>query len=245
MVQHVTLRRPLLLLILAAMLPLVLLSAALGAFFLREQSANIEEETLFKVRELATVIERDLVAQLDLLSTVAHGREFDGTLDLDLIRDALERIRQRHPTWRALRVTNREEESVLDVPASIAGGRIIDVASHREVIEHQRPAVGRIQRGPNREPAFVLRAPVIRNGEVKYVVSAVVTPDAIADLLMKVRLDPAWIGTVIDREGYVVARTAGPKSSGRSSRGARIAVHSSRKRCVACTIGRRRGSDIL
>jgi signal transduction histidine kinase len=206
----VTLRRPLLLLILAAMLPLVVLSAALGAFFLREQSANIEEQALFRVRQLATVISRDLTAQLDLLLIIAQSREFDGALDVDALRGTLERIQRHHSTWRALRVTNPEGQVLIDVPSVIAQGQLVDETSHRQIIEQRQPVVGRVLRGPEGTAAFAIRAPVIRDGEIKYVVSAVVTPDEITRLLAGVHLDPEWIGTVIDGEGYVMARTTEP-----------------------------------
>ena len=211
---RVTLRRPLLLLILAAMLPLVVLSAALGAFFLREQSANIEGQALFRVRQLATVISRDLTAQLDLLLIIAQSREFDGALDVDALRGTLERIQRHHSTWRALRVTNPEGQVLIDVPSVIAQGQLVDETSHRQIIEQRQPVVGRVLRGPEGTAAFAIRAPVIRDGEIKYVVSAVVTPDEITRLLAGVHLDPEWIGTVIDGEGYVMARTSEPSFVG-------------------------------
>ena len=116
-----------------------------------------------------------------------------------------------------MRVTTSAEQVLIDVPMPIAAGRVLDTESHRQTVEQRRPMVGRMLRGPGSElrgpgpePAFAIRAPVVRDGEVKYVVSAVVTPGAIAKLLADVQLAPEWIGTVIDGEGYIVARTAGP-----------------------------------
>src|SRR5213594_2711712 len=93
------LHRSLLLLIIAAMLPLLILSAALGWFFLREQSDSIEQEALSRVRQLATVISRDLTAHVELLSVMGEAREFDGELDSDLVLDFLRRVQRQHPHW--------------------------------------------------------------------------------------------------------------------------------------------------
>jgi signal transduction histidine kinase len=223
----VTLRRPLLLLILAAMLPLVVLSAALGAFFLREQSVKIEEQALFQVRQLATVISSDLTAQLDLLLIVAQGRVFDGTLDVDASRVTLERIQRQHSSWAALRVTTPEQQVLIDVPGAVAEGQPVDVASHRQAVEQRQPVVGHMLHEPERPAVFQIRAPVIRDGEIKYVISAMVTPEAIAKLLANVHLDPAWIGTVIDGDGYVVARTTGPALVGEQASARALAARRS------------------
>lgn len=206
---NLTFRRPLMLLVLAAMLPLAAFSAALGVFFLREQRANIQEQALFRVRELATVVSRELTAQLDLLQTVAFGPVFDGTLDVDALSGTLQRIQQQHSTWQALRVTRPDEIVLIDVPGAVAAGQVVDTMSHREVVERRQPVVGHMMQGPNGDMAFAMRAPIMREGQLKYVVSAVVAPDAIARLLADVHLDPDWIGTVIDGGGYVVARTTG------------------------------------
>jgi signal transduction histidine kinase len=194
------------------MLPLLILSAALGWFFLREQSDSIEQEALSRVRQLATVISRDLTAQADLLSVMGEAREFDGDLDPNLVLDFLRRVQRQQPHWRALRLTTPSGQALIDFPAEVAQGRIVDDVSHRRVVERRQPVVGRMLRGPRAEPAFALRAPVLRDGEPRYILSAVVTPAAISKLLRDAQLSSEWIGTVIDGEGYVVARTAGPSS---------------------------------
>ena len=207
-----TLRRPLLLLSMSAMLPLLVLSAALGWFLLREQSASMEQEALFRVRQLATAISRDLTAQIDLLETITETKDFDGGPELDALRDFLSRVQRQHPNWRALRLSTAAEQVLVDFPEQVAGGRIVDLTSHRQAVEQRRPVIGHMLRGPGREPAFAIRVPVLRGGELKYVLSAVVAPVAMAKLLRDVGLPPEWIGTVIDGDGYVVARTAGPSS---------------------------------
>jgi signal transduction histidine kinase len=206
------LHRSILLLMIAAMLPLLILSASLGWFFLREQSVSIEEEALSRVRQLATIISRDLTAQADLLLVMGEAREFDGELDRSLVLDFLQRVQRQQPHWRALRLTTPSEQTLADFPVEVADGRIVDAVSHRRTVERRQPAVGRMLRGPRGDPAFALRAPVLRNGELRYILSAVVTPVAISKLLQDVQFSSEWIGTVIDGEGYVVARTAGPSS---------------------------------
>src|SRR5215203_5423951 len=73
--------RPLLLLVLAALLPLVVLSAALGIASLRHQQQAIEDEALDHVQRISMLLERELSAQIDILRTLTNSALLDGPVD--------------------------------------------------------------------------------------------------------------------------------------------------------------------
>jgi hypothetical protein len=58
---------------------------------------------------------------------------------------------------------------------------------------------------------FSVRVPVMRDGVVKYVLSAVVRPQSISQLLLAQRLPSDWIGEVLDGNRRIVARTIEPE----------------------------------
>src|SRR5262245_59303549 len=77
----VTLRRPILLLVSPAFLPLVALASLLGIRSLDQERAAIERGALDGVRRLSTAITRDLIAQTDLVRIITRWRELDPPLD--------------------------------------------------------------------------------------------------------------------------------------------------------------------
>jgi sensor domain CHASE-containing protein len=64
-------QRPLVLLVIAALLPLVILSAALGTAWLRQQHAAMQEDALDRVDRISALLDRELNAQITLLKLMA------------------------------------------------------------------------------------------------------------------------------------------------------------------------------
>jgi len=210
-----TLKRPLLLLVLAAFLPLFVFSAALGVYTLRQEQVAIERDALERVRSLSAAIAQDLTAQIDVLRVVAQSRDFDHAITEQEFVEIANRLRLEMPHWRAIRLTGPDAEVAADAPIApnalgSSQGRILDLASHQKAVETREPVIGKVLRGPRGRYAFALRAPVIRDGVVKYIFSAVIEPDSIRDLFLAPGLPPEWVATAIDGEGNVAARTSGP-----------------------------------
>jgi hypothetical protein len=65
-------RRSIILLVLAALLPLVLLAAGLGLAWLNQQNETIEKEALVRVERTAAALERELSAQIVPLRLLAQ-----------------------------------------------------------------------------------------------------------------------------------------------------------------------------
>ncbi len=208
------LRRPFLLLLLAAFLPLAALSVALGIAALRAERDTIERDALDRVRLLSAALARELTAQLDVLRVLAQSRDFDDGVTPVEFDELGRRIKQEMPAWLAMRFSEADGKIVADaqlVPRITgSSSHIVDIESHRSAVETKRPVIGRILLGPLGRHAFALRAPVIRDGEVKYVVSAVISPDTIRDRFLLPGLPEHWIATVIDGAGNIVARSSGP-----------------------------------
>ncbi|CCC96290.1 C4-dicarboxylate-specific signal transduction histidine kinase [Azospirillum baldaniorum] len=208
--------RPLVLLVLAALLPLVVLSAVLGGAWLRGQQSAMEANAVALVDRLSALVDRELSAQTDalkavaaspLLDSLAAGRELDAVTFFEYA----ERVQGALPLWTTIVLSDVEGNRLVDAPFLVGGvrGRVLDMDSHRRVVETGQPAVGTILRGPRGGYAFPIRVPVTRNGAPVAVLSAVVMPEGFQSLLFGNRLPPGWIAAVIDAEGRVVARAGG------------------------------------
>jgi hypothetical protein len=154
-------RRPLLLLVIAALLPLVVLSASLGIAWLRHQQEAIEDEASDHVQRIAILLERELAAQIDVLRTLAAAPLLDGDVDETGFAELARRIRRDQPLWLAVILSDADGNRLVDTPEPVTGvprGRVIDDASHARAVETRQPVIGRILR----ERARRRRAPARR-----------------------------------------------------------------------------------
>jgi signal transduction histidine kinase/ActR/RegA family two-component response regulator len=200
----------------AALLPLVVLSAALGILSLRQQQEVIEREALSHVQRISTLLERELTAQVEVLRTLANSPLLDGPLDEAAFADWAQRTRRDLPLWLAVVLSDPHGNRIVDVPEPVTGiprGQVVDNVSHARAVETRQPVIGGIWRGPRNRPGFAIRVPAVRGDTVPYVVTAVIEPTAIRDLLFSGTIPAAWMGAIIDGEGRLVARRAGSSST--------------------------------
>lgn len=204
--------RPLVLLVLAALLPLVVLSAALGVAWLRQQQTVMERNALQQAHRLSTLIDHELNAQIDILRTVAQSPLLDDPPDRAAFFDYAQRVQGELPLWTTIVLSDTEGNRLVDAPLLVGGaeGKVVDMKSLTRSVEKRAPVVGGIRRGPRGRAAFAVRTPVVRDGAVVAVVSAVIMPKAFRDLLLDGALPAGWIGAVVDSEGRLVARSGGP-----------------------------------
>ena len=223
--------RPLILLVLAALLPLVVLSAVLGAAWLHQRQEAMQDAAFEQVDRLSALLDRELAAQVEVLRALAQSPMLDGQLNEAAFAALAERIRHQRPLWRRLSLSDLRGNRLIDVPGPVGGspGPVIEPTSHARVVETRRPAIGTIMRGPN-SLAFAIRVPVLRGDRMPYVLSAVVAPDGVTELLNGRELPAGWIGAVVDSAGLMVAtgRNASPGRAGTpasdSTRAARAAA---------------------
>ncbi|KAA0686600.1 sensor histidine kinase [Azospirillum brasilense] len=217
--------RPLVLLLLAALLPLVVLSAVLGGAWLRGQQSAMEANAIALVDRLSALVNRELSAQMDALKAMAASPQLDGLavggeVDAVAFFEYAERVQGALPLWTTIVLSDVQGNRLVDAPFLVGGvrGKVLDLDSHRRVVETGKPVVGTILRGPRGSHAFPIRVPVTRNGAPVAVLSAVVMPEGFQSLLFGNSLPPGWIAAVIDAEGRVVARAGGePDMIGRQA----------------------------
>lgn len=58
-----------------------------------------------------------------------------------------------------------------------------------------------------KRPVFNISIPVLRDGQLRYVMSLGLLPEDVLEVLAEQRLDPQWVASVWDRNGVIIART--------------------------------------
>ena len=204
----VPLRNRLLAIAFAGIVPLALV-AGLGLWLLvHHQQHEAEQRALESSRQAATTVEIELRRSVTILQALAESPLLAD--DLDDFTTLAGRILPLVPGWRTLLLAAPDGQVVRRVSThnSAPGGPLAEPDSFAEVIAQRRPVIGQLAQGPAGRLAFPIRVPVLRDGHLSFVLTAVMTPDSIRAARMMRTLPKDWVGSVFDRHGRRIARTA-------------------------------------
>ncbi|HWK83537.1 MAG TPA: ATP-binding protein [Caldimonas sp.] len=210
-VRAVPLRRRLLLLAVVAILPLALMSGvALRALWL-QQREQLERSTLDLTRALATAVDTELRLTISALQALALTGPLDDPDGAELVaahRLASDVLASR-PEWQAILLARPSGELVFNTGESLGNAvpPLSEPDSFREAVRTRAPVIGSLARGPRGNAGVPVRVPVERNGELRYVLTAVVRPEAILRVIQEQRVPDAWVVSVFDSRNVRVARS--------------------------------------
>ena len=196
-----------------AVLPVVVFAVLLVAQLSGKERAAVERQLVSSARTMAGGVDREIVSTIRTLGVMAESDRLDRD-DLAGFHDEAKRAQQTQPSWRSVLLLAPDGRQLLNSsqPWGTPLGPANESESLRRVVASRRPVVGPLTLGRGRRWAFPVRVPVVRDGRVKYVLTAAVTSAAFSEL---VALQPAtqneWNRTVVDHKGIVVARTRSPE----------------------------------
>ncbi|MCH2341381.1 ATP-binding protein [Pseudomonas sp. NPDC047963] len=206
--RSVPLRSRLLTIALAGILPLALVAGLGMLSIVSEQTELAKQRSLEATRLAATAVEVELSRSLNVLQALSQSPLLDNG-DIDGFADMVRRVLPSVPSWYALLILSPEGEvlrrvSLHNPPASSA---MAEPRSFAELIQTGEPQVGSMSQGPGGVWGVPLRVPVPQYGAVHYVLTAVLKPQAIADVIANRRLPAGWVNTVLDSNGVRIARS--------------------------------------
>ena len=212
--------RPALLLLSASLIPVIILAAGMSWYFVTLQREALDENARVMASAIAATLQRELDTQIQLLTVVADSPRFDLPISRSSFAETARRLRERIPKWEQIRISDESGNVVLAYPPldSSANRRVVDIESHERLIQSRTAVVGNIVSGSKGRPAFAIRVPIERKNNLRAVVSAVIRPATVADLLRTAGLPGTWSAWVMDGQGRLVASTAEPKLAGTEGR---------------------------
>ena len=192
------------LLITAALLPLVMfLGVSLNMSLYKEQQI-LENGLLSKTKIVSNLIDSELQEQIRQTKVYSSLPLFDPPIDISFIASRVERVEKHEPLWLSVSIFDSHLERVYSskhLPQATA----FEPDSIREAFFTQKPTIGSISQGPNGW-GIPIRVPVIREGVVVYVLSVIIGTDELSNLLADVNIPEHWFGVVADKDGLIVAR---------------------------------------
>jgi len=203
-----SLRLRLLLLAASGLLPLLLVLAWGLNYLVEDRRDEAERAALGLSRALATAVNAELRSTLTLLEHISTSDELENA-DFRLLHENLQRTVQQLG-W--LQVVLADARGMVLLRTSEPVGRAVpassDPSSIAQVIQTGQPAVSRVFKvdGDTAE-AFAVRVPVLRSGELVYVLSAVLPVELIRTVLVRQKIPPNSAVSIFDQGYYRVARS--------------------------------------
>ena len=208
MIRGVPLRRRLFLLVLAAILPIAAVSGlALGALWLQQRS-QAERLGLEITRALSIAEDAELRRAIAVLEGIAASPSLDER-DFRRYHGVLERILASRPDWRTITLADPSGRQLVNgrTPYGAPLPSASDPGSFAEAVRSASPVIGSLVRGPQGLWAVPVRVPVVRDGAVRYVLTAALKPEAFVGVLERQGLPANWVVSVFDAGGLRVARS--------------------------------------
>ena len=207
------LRWHLVLLVLGVLLPVVAFSALIARQLSQAERTVAERRLVQSARELAGVVDREMAGAIRVLTALGESERLERG-DLAAFHAEALRLIPTQPSWQAVRLFDANGVEVMDTARAwgrpLAGA--VDGASLRQILQSQRPTVGNLARGPEGHLAFPVRVPILRAGRVRYVLTAVIAPEALGGLVTaQTTSSEEWTRVVIDARCIAVARTRDPE----------------------------------
>ena len=212
--RNFSLRTHLLVLVIGTLLPALAVAALLIARVIDDNRVAAEQELMASARAQATEIDRELSGTIRALQGLAQSDHLT-TADFGAFRDQALRSLPEQPMWYALVLSRPDGQQIIDT--ALAEGEplpaAVDPDVFARVITTHQPVIGDLRIGRIiKQPGFPVYVPVIRNGQVLYVLSALITSKAFAEVLNReAKISDEWVRGVVDANGVVVARSRDPE----------------------------------
>jgi signal transduction histidine kinase/CheY-like chemotaxis protein len=208
--RYAPLPRRLLILAAVALLPVVLFALAALVLLARQQATEIERATIETMRALIGSVDNELKRSIAAVETLASTDSLDDG-DLRRFHEEARRVLASRPEWATIVLsdtTGRQLVNMLRPFGAPLPARPMDRESFDAVLRTGRPAIADVLLDPSSgQPVFGVRVPVLQGGNVRYVLTAAVKPEAMLRVIEHLNVPSGGLVTIFDAHHAIVARS--------------------------------------
>src|SRR5690606_29604699 len=204
-----TLERRIFLVAAASLLPLALLTSATLFTAARTQQARLLEAHAQTAQALAAAVDSQLGNVIASLDALASSPRLDQE-DFAGLQEVSHELLARRPDWLNLVVSTPDAAPVMNTSMPLDEGppSWITPKSVAEAVHLRAPLISDLEWGPViQQHAFGVHVPVQRGGEVRFVLTAVISPAFLNDVVKVHPVPEGGVVTIADRSQRVLARS--------------------------------------
>ncbi|HYC42000.1 MAG TPA: ATP-binding protein [Noviherbaspirillum sp.] len=199
------------LIVLAGLLPLAVLSFATLLYSAQTRRHELIEASQDTMRAVITAVDAELATSLAALDALAVSPRLAAG-DLEGFHKEARELLERRSGWLNVVLTDPEANQRVNAYLPF-GARLpsrVDPAAIEDAVRTGKQGVGNILLAPVlKQHAFSVRVPIVQDGAVRYVLTAVISPDSIRSILDRQRRPDAGVVAILDKNHSIVARTLG------------------------------------
>ncbi len=200
------------------LLPLLIFCSAMVFLFDRQQQEQVERMLSQTARTLSDAVDRQLINHVSGLEALATSIHLDNDNIADFSIEA-ERLLDSRPEWMSMRLRRAADAAMLvalfpeRMRDNVPSDQLPPPAAQeqiRRVVASGRPEVSDFREIAGAEPFISVVVPVIRDGEIRFVLSANLRSRTFDNVLAGPALPENWVGSVLDRKRIILARSRRP-----------------------------------
>lgn len=200
-----SIRAYLVLLIAAALVPMLVLAGVLAWHYADAERRTIEAQRFDVANNLGHLIDRDIEGMAGFLSGIALSPRLQAG-DPEITRRAVSLARQRG--FDSLGLFDRDGKLLVSMPESGPPFVSSDSVGVGAVVGGQPLFVSDLQLAPDGKPGpYYISVPVLRDGELVGVLSGGVNARHLQKLFGEAGLRESWRAGIVDRQGTILARS--------------------------------------
>ena len=178
----------------------------------QDERRAMEQALLYHARSLTVAVDREVETSLAGLKGLATSGDLDSA-DPRRFYEQARQAREAYPRWLTVALVDRSGRQVLNLlrPLGSPLPSVADLESFRRTLETGEPQVSDLVMGPTAgRRVIAVTLPLLRDGKVRQILVAVMTPQSFTSVLAAAQLAGGAIGTIVDRKVVVVATTEAP-----------------------------------
>ena len=205
-----TIRRQLVRLVAATVIPAAVCTTLLIVYAHDRQSALVENRTLDVARALAQTVDRELARYQAAMAALATSPHLSSGDLAAFHRQARHAMRELPGDIFVLSDASGQQLVNTQRPFGEPLPRRASVSQVRRVFETGKPAVSDLFVGETARRLLVaIDVPVRLDDRVAYALALAVFPERLGEVLKYQKIQPDWVVSILDSQGTIVARTHG------------------------------------
>lgn len=204
-----TLRSYLTALAIASMIPLALFASGVAYLLVEHERETFSQSAQSRALTFLTAVDSEIDSSFTALKALAATPGLSGDANLDYFRRVASNVLRSQPNWISISLVGRGGDVLMTVPEAkqAAGAKIALEGVLARVGETRQPAVGDVGFDPAfGHWSFPTHAPVVRDGKLKFLLTANVAAESMNAIIAAQRLPEDWGAVILDSSNRFVAR---------------------------------------
>jgi PAS domain S-box-containing protein len=178
----------------------------------QDERRNLEQVLLYHARSLSVAVDREVETTRAGLMGLSTSDDLDSK-DLGKFYEQARLAREAYRRWLTVALVDPSGRQALNLmhPLGTALPSLSGLETFQRTIQAREPQVSDLIVDPTTARRVIaVTLPLLRDGEIRHVLIAFLTPESFASVLASAQVAGGNIATMVDRHGVVVATTRDP-----------------------------------